>query len=158
MMVGFRDPARKDSTHLAFVRLQPCCCGCGRQPPSEAAHIRYRDDGMDKRPTGMQEKSHDRYTVPLNEWCHRSGPGSQHSGGERAYWERIGKDPFAIAARLWTESGGEDRAAQERPVKPLRPVKRRKPPEKRKKIATGRPLQSRSSFPSRKFLDQRTAQ
>ncbi|MEH2508654.1 hypothetical protein V1291_000008 [Nitrobacteraceae bacterium AZCC 1564] len=151
MTLRQRDPRQHDRQHLAYVRSLPCCV-CGSLRNVEAAHIRMGCIAIGKDPTGMQEKPHDRWTVPLCHYHHQSGTLAQHKVGEETFWREIhGLNPFAIAARLWTESGGEARVALPAPVKQPRKIKARKPRDKRKKIGPSRPLQSRWSFPARKF-------
>jgi hypothetical protein len=84
---------------------------------------------------GMGEKPHDMYTVPLCNWDHVSGPKAQHKMNERVFWFEIHQiDPFAIALRLWHESGGEYRSHLPRAISKAKPVAPRKPAASRKKI------------------------
>lgn len=92
-------PRLHDDGFLRFLRQKPCCCGCGRPAPSEAAHIRLGFFAMGKKPD-------DSKAVPLNAWCHRLAPDSQHQG-EEEFWERRSVDPFKIAERLYREYGGD---------------------------------------------------
>jgi hypothetical protein len=124
-------PRLHDDGYLAFLRTKPCCCGCGRPAPSEAAHVKIGWFTMAKKPD-------DRFCVPLNAWCHR-GPGQQHDG-EAAFWEARGLDPFAIAERLYAEYDGTGGAP-----KAKRKPKKRPPPEKRQKI------RSRHGWPKRRM-------
>jgi hypothetical protein len=91
-------PRLHDDGFLEFLRQKPCCCGCGRPPQSQAAHVRINFFAMAKKPD-------DRFAVPLNQWCHLDAPDSQHKN-EKLFWKRRGLDPFAIAARLYAEYGG----------------------------------------------------
>jgi len=70
------------------------CCICGR-PNVEAAHIRASslDDG--KAPTGMAEKSDDRWALPL---CHDHHV-EQHSMNEREWWASYHIDPVKLALK-----------------------------------------------------------
>ena len=103
----------------------------------------------------MGQKPHDFWTVPLCAYHHRDGADAQHVIGEELFWKLRGIDQFALALRLWIESGGAARAEQPKPVKRGRPIPARKPPEQRIKIqgrstfAPGRKLQSRNSFERR---------
>ena len=128
-----RDPRQHDERHLVYVRLQPCCV-CGTRRAIEAAHIRMSCPEIGKDPTGMQEKPHDKWTVPLCNNDHQSGQQAQHRSNERKWWNAHRIDPLAIAAALWIASGGAARAAMEKPAHRLRPVKARKPREKRAKM------------------------
>lgn len=87
----------RDNGFLAFLRRQPCACGCGRPAPSDAAHIRMGNPSLGKLPTGMQVKPSDRFAVPLNRDCHTT----QHSMSEARFWSERGLDPFTIAADLF---------------------------------------------------------
>jgi len=77
----------------------------------------------------MGIKPHDKDAVPLNGWCHRMAPDSQHAD-ETAFWERRGIDPFDIAATLYAEYGGDGGHAR----KPRTTIKPRLPKEARTKI------------------------
>lgn len=150
MSLRQRDPRQHDAIHLAFVRTRPCCIrGCNRQ--AEAAHLRMGCQAIDKEPTGMAEKPHDKWTTPLCPYHHRSGIGSQHSMGEADFWSLMGLNPFAIAAELWIASGGAEREAAFQRAKQPRKIKARKPVERRKKIPAGRPIQSNPTIQSRGF-------
>jgi len=150
-MIALRNPRHRDNAHLAFVRQQPCCvCPPGSNRRAEAAHIRMACPARGKRPTGMQEKPSDMWTVPLCPYHHRIGVDSQHANNERAWWTLRGIDPFAIALRLWDLSGGAERAKRPQIVKP-RKIKARKQPEQRKKIRSGRKTQSNPVIQSRGF-------
>ena len=143
-----RSPRLHDGTHLAFVRTRPCCA-CKRLGPSEAAHIRMACPARGKEYTGKTEKPSDMWTVPLCAYCHRTGILAQHKTSEDKFWKRVGRDQFAIALELWTQSGGEERAAMPKPVKRPRKIRARPPREKRRKVAPSRPMQSRNSFEKR---------
>lgn len=140
-----REPRQVDSAHLRFVRTQPCCLPyCKRE--AEPAHLRMDNLAIGKELTGKGEKPHDRFTVPLCPYHHRTGIDCQHASNEREWWERTGLNPWAIAAALWIESGGAARALEPKPARKARKVKARKPAEQRQRI------QSRSDFPAgRKF-------
>lgn len=114
-------PRLHDDGYLRWLRLQPCCCGCRRQAPSEAAHVRLGFFAMGKKPD-------DRNAVPLNAWCHRLAPDSQHAN-EIEFWKRRRADPHEIAAKFYAEYGGKGG----RPRLPKNP-KPRKPPEQRARI------------------------
>lgn len=117
-----RTPRLLDAGYLRFLRKKPCCCGCSRAMPSEAAHVRLGFFGLNVKP-------HDKDAVPLNAWCHRLAPDAQHQD-EAGFWERRGLDPFEIAAKLYAEYGGDGG----RPRKPRTTIKPRLPKEKRTKI------------------------
>jgi hypothetical protein len=137
-----RDPRREDAQHLAFVRSQPCSIGhCPR--PSEAAHIRYACLAIGKDPTGYGEKPHDKWTTPLCGYHHRTGTLAQHKMGEKDFWELMGLNPFAIAARLWVESGAAARELLPERAKRERKVRPRDPAKPRRKMQSNPVLQSR---------------
>lgn len=92
-----RQPRTPNKAFLAFVRLRACCV-CGAAPPVHAAHIRMASVVHGKRECGKGEKPSDLFATPLCARCHLI---DQHGGSEREFWQRVGKDPFAIAARLF---------------------------------------------------------
>lgn len=141
-----REQPIKDPAHLAFVRTQPCCCGCRRAAPTEAAHVRMTRPGVAKRPTGMAEKPSDRWTVPLSAWCHREGPDAQHRSSEAVFWESRGVDPFAIADRLWLASGAATRHA-DGPAPRSRKPRPRPIAAKVKRKWSSRPFPAGRGFP-----------
>lgn len=95
-------PRENDPSHLRFVGSLPCLI-TGRRP-SEACHIRYPDPRYGKRETGLSEKAHDKFTVPMHADLHRE----QHSMNERAFWDRYGIDPIRVALALWANSGDDE--------------------------------------------------
>ena len=94
-MLRQREPRQHDKRHLDFIRSLPCCI-CGDNTSTEAAHIRMGSTEHGKRSAGLQEKSSDKWTVPLCAKHHRE----QHSMNEFAFWVLHGKDPFMIAITL----------------------------------------------------------
>ena len=150
MTVRQRAPRLRDPVHLAFVRSQPCCV-CGSTRNVEAAHLKLRLPEAGKEMPGMQEKADDRWTTPLCHYHHQSGIQAQHRVGEHVFWFEIhGRNPFEIATRLWTASGGAERAKCPRVMK-SRKIKARKPPAQRKKIPASRKIQSNPVIQSRGF-------
>jgi len=115
-------PRLHDDGYLAHLRKLPCCCGCNRVPPSEAAHIRIGFFAMGKKPDDCN-------AVPLNAWCHREAPDSQHAD-ERGFWERRGVNPYDIAGHLYRQYGGTGGHAKVKRTT----IKPRLPKEKRAKI------------------------
>lgn len=92
---GQREPRQRDPGFLAYLRRQPCEArhlgGC--EGAIQSAHIRMSVPG---RPNpGMQRKADDKDANPLCEGHHLY---DQHKGSERAFWDRVGKDPFQVAA------------------------------------------------------------
>lgn len=101
--VGQRQPRVECPAFLAFVRRKPCSA-CGAPPPSQAAHLRMTDAAHpEKRPVGIGEKPSDQWANPLCSNCHLDAPDSQHNGSERAFWSRVGVDPFDNASKLWAQ-------------------------------------------------------
>lgn len=116
--------------------------------------IRMRRSDM-RKDIGMGEKPHDMYTVPLCNRDHVSGPKAQHKMNERVFWfELHRRDPFAIALRLWHESGGEYRSHLPRQPAKIKPTAARKPRALRKKIKGRAEIQSAAA---RKAPPQRNA-
>lgn len=108
-------PSRKAPGHLDDIRKLPCLLS-GR--PAEAAHIRYADAKHGKPITGMQQKPHDKYTVPLCPELHRLLKGCQHDSDEREWWVQFWIDPVAVALELY----GKPRIEMERIVIRSRPL------------------------------------
>ena len=80
----------RDREHLKFVAAQPCLV-CGRTP-SDPHHIKFAEQ------RAMGRRVSDRFTVPICRLHHRE---LHRRGNERAWWQRQGIDPLAIAATLW---------------------------------------------------------
>lgn len=108
-------PSRKAPGHLDDIRRLPCILS-GR--PAEAAHIRYADAKHGKPITGMGQKPHDKYTVPLCPELHRLLKGCQHDSDERAWWAQFGIDPIAVALALY----GKPRIEMEKLIWGLMPL------------------------------------
>jgi len=100
-------PREKAEAHLKWIRTLPCLL-TGRRDTVEAAHVRYGNPEYAKPQSGMGEKPHDRWTVPLIRALHREGPESQHGNNERAWWAHRGVDPLAVASALWGCSGDDE--------------------------------------------------
>lgn len=134
-----RTPRLHDKGFLEFLHTKPCCV-CGARKSIEAAHIRM---GL----TGLGRKPDDRCCTPLCSSCHRL----QHKADERTFWASFGKDPFAIAAKLYAEYGGTGGKA-----KGPRKIKKRGPRSERVRIISSkrpwphRALKGRSAWPQRK--------
>ena len=97
-----RTPRVRDEAFLRFVRSKPCTA-CGRGAPSQAAHIRMSDAASGNVNPGVGAKPSDKFCTPLCADCHLNGPNSQHGSGERKFWERVGLNPYEIAAGLWKQ-------------------------------------------------------
>jgi hypothetical protein len=92
-------PREKSEPHLKFVRKLPCLI-TGKYGV-DPAHIRYGDPFYGKPDTGIGQKPHDRWTVPL----HREVHIEQHENNEREWWNEIGIDPLQVASALWANTG-----------------------------------------------------
>lgn len=82
----------RDREYLAWLRTQPCVI-CGDNTSVEAAHLRVGSVNYGKPPAGMQEKSSDKWALPLCGKHHRES----HSMNEREFWASYGLDPFALS-------------------------------------------------------------
>ncbi len=104
-MPGKKEPARKrDEKHLRFIRSLHCVI-CGAPWP-EAAHLRSSNLTIGNDPAGMQQKSSDKWTVPLCNKHHAE----QHRNNEMKWWARQGMDPFGLALSLHENSGDNEAA------------------------------------------------
>jgi hypothetical protein len=83
----------RDRDHLRFVAAQPCLV-CGRTP-SDPHHIKFAE----QRTIGRRVS--DRFTVPICRLHHRE---LHRRGDERAWWQKQGIDPLAVAASLWAKT------------------------------------------------------
>lgn len=75
----------RNAKYLAYIRTNDCAA-CGRNAPSQAAHVRMGGDG------GMGLKPSDYRTVPLCGSCHYR----QHQIGERKFWDQQVDPEFLI--------------------------------------------------------------
>src|SRR6516225_5004844 len=80
----------RDRDHLRFMAAQPCLI-CGRTP-SDPHHIKFAEQ------RAMGRKVSDRFTVPICRLHHRE---LHRRGNERAWWQKQGIDPLAMAATFW---------------------------------------------------------
>lgn len=95
-------PARDtNDKHLEAVR-QCQCISCDRTNRIEAAHVRMSRPGKPNPGVGM--KPDDKYTLPLCDVCHRTGPNAQHEVGEIKFWAALNIDPLVICERLYAVS------------------------------------------------------
>jgi hypothetical protein len=100
-----RNPRRHDEKHLAFIRTL-CCCICGDNTSTEAAHIRMADPRIAKPITGNSNKPDDRFVLPQCGAHHRM----QHSMSERRFWEQQGLDAVLLALAIYSVSGDAEEA------------------------------------------------
>jgi hypothetical protein len=102
-----RRPREKDKAHLIWLATLPCAV-CGSYKDVEAAHYRSADRRWGKPSTGMGEKPHDRWALPLCAEHHRL----QHSTNEEEFWKGYGIDAPVMCLALFGASG-DDEAAQQ---------------------------------------------
>lgn len=100
MTLRQRQPRQRDEKHLDFIRSLPCCI-CGDNTSTEAAHIRSGSINHGKNHTGMQEKSSDKWALPL---CNRHHAEQHSFGNELKWWASKGVDPFMLAISLKAQS------------------------------------------------------
>jgi hypothetical protein len=121
--------------YLAWLRKQPCACGCGSPAPSDAAHLRAGSVLHGKRPTGMSEKPSDCWALPLKHAHHMA----QHDfGDELVWWSRHGIDPFKLAMKYFEEYAAQADMRAERK-------------EFRKAVRLERSPKHKAKIPSRPF-------
>lgn len=107
-MMLLAKPARpRSEKHRRWVASLPCCVPqCGRRNV-QAHHL-----GCSPVPKARGLRPGDDWCVPVCVQHH--DPNHQgsihHDGGERAWWERKGLDPIAIAEKLWAASVAAGRA------------------------------------------------
>lgn len=165
MTVRQRDPRIHCPAFLVFVRTQRCCIpGCRTGAPVEAAHVRMGRPDIGKRSTGLSEKPHDFWAVPLCAEHHRTDKEAQHARGEAIWWAHHRLDPCAIARRLYRrylKVGGKPGAplarrqrAAKRP-RPVRPPKAPRPAKTRRRAPKARQMPSRPFPKGRPFPPSR---
>ncbi|CAH2606275.1 conserved protein of unknown function (plasmid) [Rhodovastum atsumiense] len=84
--------------HLAYVASLPCAVPWCRSCDITVHHLTHAE------PKARGLKASDAATVPLCVEHHLGRTGVHHRGDERAWWESIGVDAIALAARLWAAS------------------------------------------------------
>lgn len=100
-----REPREVEAPYKAWIAKQPCiaCMVMGVVKKGvHVAHVRLTDAEAGWRGAGMQEKPHDRRSVPLCPGHHQHLPDSQHRhGDERSWWCDVQRvDVFALCADL----------------------------------------------------------
>jgi hypothetical protein len=105
MSLRQRLPRQHNGQHLDFIRSLPCVC-CGNNIETEAAHIRTPKLIYGKRPTGMQQKPDDMWTLPLCGRCHQA----QHKSNEVNFWANQGINPWVMALSLFAATGDHETA------------------------------------------------
>lgn len=99
----------RDPGFLAFLRRLPCVACLvegGHCGPTEAAHLRFSDARWSRTNSGMGVKPPDRWATPLGHGHHQH---DQHRGREKAFWDRLGIEPGALATDLYEtyRAGGD---------------------------------------------------
>ena len=94
---------KRNKSHMAFIACLPCVT-CGSSPV-EVAHVRFADTKWNKPITGLGQKPHDRWTIPLCHTCHRTGTDAQHRANEREWWSDKGIDVLWLCDALWRNAG-----------------------------------------------------
>jgi len=89
----------EEKRHMSVVARLPSVISGLR--PCEVCHIRYGDPSRRKPPTGMGQKPHAKWVLPLTPDEHRLSKEAQHNQNERAWWASHGIDPIAVCERLW---------------------------------------------------------
>ncbi|MCP2126891.1 ERF family protein [Bradyrhizobium ottawaense] len=84
---------KRNKTHLAFVRAQPCLV-C-KQTPCDAHHLKFAQ------PRALGRKVSDEFTVPL---CRAHHQELHRHGNERAWWANVQIAPLPVAQALWAAS------------------------------------------------------
>jgi hypothetical protein len=89
-----------DPGYLAKIRRLPCL-HCGMEP-SEAAHVKYAcaSFGMSNM---LGKRVDDSRALPLCAEHHRIDRQAQHQGNERAFWERLGIQPYLVTKQLYAQ-------------------------------------------------------
>lgn len=107
MTVRQRAPRIRNEKHLKFCRTLPCII-CKNDICTEACHIRMSDPSIGKELTGIGQKPHDFFVLPMCGKCHRE----QHNGSEHRFWAQRGIDPVKIALALFSVSGDYESGIQ----------------------------------------------
>lgn len=100
-VVGQRQPRIRESEYLGWVAKLPClpclCIGIYTRPV-HVAHVRNGSLAHGKRSAGMQEKSSDKWCLPICP-AHHTGDRrrtriTQHHMKESTFWDYFGVNPF----------------------------------------------------------------
>ena len=89
----------KDEAWLKLIREMPCCI-CRNEIETEACHIKMADARFGKRIAGHRRED-DHFVLPMCSRCHRQ----QHSGPERAFYEKHQIDAPALAVSMYLRRG-----------------------------------------------------
>lgn len=126
-----RAPRLLDPGYLAWLRKQPCACGCGRPAPSDAAHLKSGSIKYGK-PSAGTARPDDMWAVPLHHGCHMR----QHDYGDEIGWwyQHLVHDVFVLARRYFERYRRENPGANPGYYRRQRSIKPRKPRAQRAKI------------------------
>ena len=101
MRSATRKKTGKSPLYLKFIRAQACILCLEQQLTlTEAAHVGNR---------GLSQKCHDRETVPLCAFHHRTGPHAAHVLGKK-FWTLHGLDPEELIRQFQARFDAGERA------------------------------------------------
>jgi len=90
--------SRDDDKYRRWVSSLGCIL-C--EAPAEAAHVRYGEWLNHSKPsTGLQQKPHDKWVIPLCPEHHRLNKKSQHGRNEWVWWAEHGVDPIQMCSHI----------------------------------------------------------
>jgi hypothetical protein len=98
-MLRQREPRKRDRKYLGAIARMPSIVSGAE--PVEVCHVRFGDASRGKPHTGMGEKPHDKWVMPLTPQEHRMGVLSQHANNEREWWAGFGVDPISACEHLY---------------------------------------------------------
>lgn len=107
-----RTPRIEKPSHLVFIKRLPCvCCAAAGvlRMADDPMHIRTGSSLHGKEPTGGQQKSDDRWTLP---GCRQHHDAQHGAGNERNFWSVFRIDPFLLALVLWGLTGNDYAATE----------------------------------------------
>lgn len=123
-----KHPRLHDDGYLAWLRLQPCACGCRQPPPCDAAHVRATSLQYGKAYTPKGRKPDDKWALPLKHLHHMA---QTNHGDELGWWAKHGvADVFALCIKYYAAYGGDGG----HPRKKRATARARPPKEKRQRI------------------------
>ena len=142
-----RRPRICEPKYLEWLRKQKCACGCGRQPPSDAAHLRVGNLIYGKEFTGAC-KPDDQWAMPLNRSCHMR----QHAFGSEMEWWAVHSvpNPWVRALRYYSAWFAQAARKPARASSASKPRKAKTKPKANRKPPGGHRWASKP-FPKRKF-------
>ncbi len=127
-MQRYPDVSLSEKDHYAFLHEVGLCWLTGRSGALEVEHLRELCFNMGKDMTGMRQKPHYRWCIPLSDFLHKE----RHQIGSSQFWRKYGAPmedhiagPFPASqvlfafsvtgdvegARKWIEHGAQQRLA-----------------------------------------------